>query len=197
MPRRSIGISKAAVQGHAGAQYSLGDMYYKGQGVAQDHAEAVKWWRKADGQGHAAAQAFLGDMYYQGQVISRDYIQAHTWFNFAAMRGNANAVKGRDLIAGRMTPAQIATAQRMARKQTQTADTPPNAPSAATSPVPATLIRKIQRSLAQLGYGSGPADGVLGGRTRSAIRAFQRNIGLPVDGRPSEELLGHLGRAHN
>ncbi|MGO2136107.1 MAG: tetratricopeptide repeat protein, partial [Marinobacter sp.] len=36
-----------AEQGHAGAQYILGFMYTTGQGVPQDYAEAVTWYRKA------------------------------------------------------------------------------------------------------------------------------------------------------
>ncbi len=36
-----------AKQGNAKAQNNLGVMYYNGQGVPQDYAEAVKWWRKA------------------------------------------------------------------------------------------------------------------------------------------------------
>ena len=35
-------------------------MYRNGQGVTQDNAEAVKWYRKAAEQGYAAAQFNLG-----------------------------------------------------------------------------------------------------------------------------------------
>ncbi len=42
-----------ADQGDADAQYSLGVMYDLGQGVAQDDAEAVKWYRAAAEQGVA------------------------------------------------------------------------------------------------------------------------------------------------
>jgi hypothetical protein len=38
-----------AEQGDAKAQFRLGGMYLNGQGVPQDAAEAVKWWRKAGG----------------------------------------------------------------------------------------------------------------------------------------------------
>ena len=36
-----------AEQGVAEAQFNLGLMYYDGEGVPQDYAEAVKWYRKA------------------------------------------------------------------------------------------------------------------------------------------------------
>ncbi len=49
-----------AEQGNAEAQYNLGLMYAKGQGVPQDYAAAVNWWRKAAEQGYADAQNILG-----------------------------------------------------------------------------------------------------------------------------------------
>ena len=50
---------KAADQGDAEAQYSLGSHYDEGQGVEQDSKEAVKWYQKAADQGHAEAQSNL------------------------------------------------------------------------------------------------------------------------------------------
>ena len=48
-----------AEQGNAEAQYNLGYCYVFGEGVDQDYAEAVKWYRKAAEQGHAKAQKAL------------------------------------------------------------------------------------------------------------------------------------------
>ncbi|MGN6843432.1 tetratricopeptide repeat protein, partial [Neisseria sp. P0021.S006] len=42
---------QAAEQGNAKAQFSLGKMYYKGEGVRQDYAQAVQWYRRAAEQG--------------------------------------------------------------------------------------------------------------------------------------------------
>ncbi len=42
--------------GDSAAQYILGNMYRRGQGMARDNAEAVRWYRKAADQGHAFAQ---------------------------------------------------------------------------------------------------------------------------------------------
>jgi membrane-bound lytic murein transglycosylase B len=50
-------------------------------------------------------------------------------------------------------------------------------------------VRKLQKRLAFLGYEPGGADGKTGPRTSQAIRWFQKAHGLPVDGRPSPELL--------
>jgi TPR repeat protein len=48
-------IRPLAEQGGAKAQYNLGQMYRDGQGVPQDYAEAVKWYRLAAEQGYADA----------------------------------------------------------------------------------------------------------------------------------------------
>ena len=107
---------KAADQGDSAAQYNLGVMYANGEGVPQDYAEALKWYRKAADQGHARAQHNLGVMYRDGQGVPQDYVRAHMWFNLAATKGDKDAVKNRDIAAAKMTPAQIAEAQKLARE---------------------------------------------------------------------------------
>jgi len=52
----------AAAQGHADAQYSLGDMFEEGQGVAQDTAEAIRWYRLAAEQGNVLARERLDEL---------------------------------------------------------------------------------------------------------------------------------------
>jgi len=107
----------AAEQGNVYAQYNLGLMYDEGQGVPQDYKTAVKWYRLAAEQGDADAQSNLGAMYDKGQGVPQDYIRAHMWFNVAASSGESkNASKNRDIVAKRMTPSQIETAQKLARE---------------------------------------------------------------------------------
>ena len=67
---------QAAEQGFAAAQYNLGVMYDNGQGVRQDDAQAVQWYRKAAEQGHAKAQYNLGVAYINGQGVRQDDAQA-------------------------------------------------------------------------------------------------------------------------
>ena len=50
----------------------------------------------------------------------------------------------------------------------------------------------VQRVLNDLGYSAGPVDGLMGGKTRNAIRAYQTDNGLPASGEPSLNLYGHL-----
>jgi len=104
----------AADQGYAVAQYSLGVAYQDGEGVPQDYAEAVRFYRLAADQGLAEAQYNLGVMYVFGRGVRPDAIQAHMWWSLAAEQGFENAIRNRDTVAGNMTPAQIAEAQRLA-----------------------------------------------------------------------------------
>jgi len=78
-----------AKQGEAEAQTSLGAIYARGQGAAQDFAEALKWFRKAAEKGDAAAQVSLGACYANGQGVSQDYAEAVAWFRKAAEQGDA------------------------------------------------------------------------------------------------------------
>ena len=114
----------AADQGCAGAQSNLGIMCANGQGVAQDYAEAVRWYRLAADQGFASAQNNLGSMYNNDQGVPQDYVRAHVWFNLSAAQGIQDAVENRNLVAERMTPAQIAEAQRLAREWRPTTQSP-------------------------------------------------------------------------
>lgn len=112
---------KAADQGLAETQFNLGTMYAKGEGVPQDYAQAVAWYRKTADQGHADAQNNLGFMYGAGQGVPQDFVQAYLWSNLAAAAlpdgdDRKRAVNGRDMVAARMTPAQLAEAQRLARE---------------------------------------------------------------------------------
>ena len=59
------------------------------------------------------------------------------------------------------------------------------------------LVADTQGSLAQLGYDPGPADGLMGPKTEAAIREYQLDHGLLVDGRPSKELSRHVASRAN
>ena len=54
----------------------------------------------------------------------QDYIKAHMWFNLSAAQGEQKAVEDRDKVAQRMTPAQIAEAQKLAREWRLTKQAP-------------------------------------------------------------------------
>ena len=117
-----IWYGEAAYQGDPDAQTNLGAMYANGWGVPQDYAQAVVWYRQAGERGNAGAQSNLGLMYEHGQGVPQDYVSAHMWLNLAAtsratdLAARDQAAKERDMLAAKMTPAQIAEAQRLASK---------------------------------------------------------------------------------
>ena len=72
-------LRKQAIAGDVEAQDKLGVMYANGEGVPQDYAEAVKWYRKAVEQGYAVAQYNLGFAYFKGQGVPQDKYEAVKW----------------------------------------------------------------------------------------------------------------------
>ena len=91
--------------------------------MRQDYAEAAKWYHKAAGWGFAEAQTNLGIMYYTDLGVPKDNIQALMWLHLATSGYPASekakwekAGKIRDISASKMTPAQIAKVQRLARE---------------------------------------------------------------------------------
>ncbi len=82
---------KPADQENAQAQRNIGNAYYFGNGVAEDKAEAVKWWHKAADQGDDQAQCWLGYCYQNGEGVSIDTNEAVKWYRKAADQGNSTA----------------------------------------------------------------------------------------------------------
>ena len=111
---------QAAAQGYPMAQFNLGVLYDNGDGVPQDYAKARQWYEQAADRGYAMAQTNLGVLYRSGHGAPQNDVRAYMWFSLAAARSTGNlqkpAADTRDDMALRMTPAQIAEAQRLAQQ---------------------------------------------------------------------------------
>jgi hypothetical protein len=110
-----------AERGDVGAQFTLGEMHSKGQGVPRDEADTLKYYRMAADQGHAGAQNNLGIIYTFGKGVPKDYVQAYMWYDIAASnytedKEREGAAKNRDAIGSLMKPAEVEQAQKMARE---------------------------------------------------------------------------------
>ena len=81
----------AAEEGLDLAQYNLGILYFTGQGVPKDTAEAFRWTEAAAQQGHIAATFNLGSLYHSGDGVAADQDMAVQLFESAARAGHANA----------------------------------------------------------------------------------------------------------
>ena len=66
-------------------------MYANGEGVPENDAEAVRWYRLAAEQGHATAQSNLGVMHAKGEGVLKDNAEAVRWYRLAAEQGVASA----------------------------------------------------------------------------------------------------------
>ncbi len=73
------------------AQFHVGLMMRKGEGVAQSDAEAARWYRLAADRGFAEAQVKLAEMYSFGQGVPLSHERAAAWYRRAADSGNAEA----------------------------------------------------------------------------------------------------------
>ena len=104
-----------AEQGDPVAQNALAGLYYSGDGVPQDDAEAARWYRFAAEQGHVEAQYNLSLLiYYLGRGAPKDNTQALMWLNLAASQEDKNAQKALARVEKQATSADITKARRMA-----------------------------------------------------------------------------------
>ena len=68
-------------------------------------------------QGNYYAQYNPGIHYNAGMGVTQDYVQAHKWFNLAvAQKDDPSTRESIDAITSKMTPEQIATAQKLVSK---------------------------------------------------------------------------------
>jgi uncharacterized protein len=90
--------SKAAELGHTLAQYNLGVMFSRGQGVTPDAARAAGWMRKAAEGGDAGGQYEVGTHCHHasldaGLTAATEFrIEAYKWLHLAAAQGYRDSV---------------------------------------------------------------------------------------------------------
>ena len=97
------------------AQFSLGMMYARGEGVAENDTEAARWFRRAARLGNAYAQYNLGYMYAYGEGVPEDPVEAFAWFSAAAEQGVPGAEEEKEFVAGRMDQDQALRAGKLSR----------------------------------------------------------------------------------
>ena len=59
------------------------------------------------------------------------------------------------------------------------------------------MIRSVQQNLNDRGYNAGPVDGIVGPRTRAALKEFQQSNGLNQNGQLDSQTLAALGVEHS
>ncbi|MBN7797825.1 lytic murein transglycosylase [Parahaliea mediterranea] len=137
-----------------------------------------------------------------------------SWSSRGVLRANGGPLPGTDVTAALLVPAGHAgpaflvydnfdvimrwnQSQSYALSVGLLADRLAGAPPAdygdpETPPLPIAELKHAQQALLDRGLDPGPLDGVLGSRTRAALRAFQLEVRLPADGYPDAATLNAL-----
>ncbi len=213
---------RAAMAGNVRAMHNLGALYASGRLGRPDFHQAAYWFRKAAEHGLRDSQFNLAVLYHRGQGVPRDLEEAWLWYAAAAGQGDAMAaVQARKLgeYLGEKRLAALKERLRSYRPKpvvrnanVVVIDRPEWRDATAThkaslssqerkkqkeprEPEGRVLVMEVQRLLKKIGYDVGPVDGILGNRTANAIRLFQLQSRMEVNGKPSPELLERLRQA--
>jgi tetratricopeptide (TPR) repeat protein len=123
LPFRKVNITDLqlrAKEGHAEAQFQLGDRHENGLGVLQDYQSALSWYTRAAEQRYPAAQARLAQWYLNGDRVRMDTTLCHMWANLAAVGAEGELLKTtlsfRNSCEANMTLEEIEHAQGLARE---------------------------------------------------------------------------------
>jgi TPR repeat protein len=101
-----------AEQGDPIAQTALGNLYYEGWGVEQDYTSGANCSGRRPSRETQPVSLALAGLTSRATACCR----TNMWYNLAAAQGAGVAAKNRDRMAAKMTPEQIAEAQRLARR---------------------------------------------------------------------------------
>jgi len=105
-----------AEHGHVQAEYYVGIMYLKGQGISKNEKEAGVWLGKAAERGHVEAQENMGLIYAKGLGVERNWVQAAKWFSVAAASGKETAANNKKVIEIHMPPDKVAEGNLLAQQ---------------------------------------------------------------------------------
>jgi TPR repeat protein len=114
--KQVVAVQRLADRGHARAQTRLGYMFATGQGVPQNYATAVYWYRRASEQGDPDGQYLLGDCLNLAKGTPLDLVEAYMWMDISASRTadpneRDHRVRMRDAIASKLSRQALALAQ--------------------------------------------------------------------------------------
>lgn len=194
---------RSAEAGNRMAMHNLAALYAGGAMGEQEFELAAEWFAQAAGRGMTDSQFNLGMLYARGLGVEQDFEQSYKWFSLAALNGDQDAAKAREDIAKSLTAEAVNRIGAEVDTWTiESVDLAANfAPigtwSDAFDPGEAIgsgeVIAKVQQALSKLGFDVGTADGVVGLKTRDAIRAFERATGMSESGAINPRLLAVLG----
>ncbi len=193
----------AAEQGNASAMHNLAVLHAMGASGQPDNESAARWFLRAAELGVKDSQFNLGILSAKGVGMPQNLEESYKWFALAANSGDKDAASKRDEIANALLPEKLANA----RAAVELWKAKPIKAEANTVEIPAAweedrsktaavdmnqAVKNIQLILNKIGYDAGPADGMMGARTKNAIAAFQKDHGMNATGEVDEALVKAL-----
>ena len=203
---------RAAENGNVKAMHNLAVIYASPRDGLTNYAKARKWFEKAANYGLKDSQYNLAVIHERGLAGERSAKEAFYWYSLAAADGDRDAGLKASRLKARITNRDIRELeQRQAQWKPQKAlkagnfvaiKDPKWRVTARMNSVPklnakpnlngSALIKQTQSMLSKLGFDIGKADGVMGSRTANAVRLFQLQNGLQVNGMVTNDLLQQL-----
>ena len=177
------------------------------KGFQQIAAEATDYSKKSFEDSSAIVEKLVAAKSLDKAIeIQTDFAKSFHWFAIAADQGDSEALLKRDEIAQQLDQESLARARAaLDAWQPKPADASANVvpePQGGWGEVKLSrqsfidrgMVITAQSTLTRLGYTPGPADGEIGPRTRDAVRAFQRSVGMPDTGDITPELIQKLDK---
>ncbi len=191
---------QAAEKGNASAMHNLAVLYAMGADGQTDNDAAAMWFQKAAELGVKDSQFNLGILAAKGVGVDQSLEESYKWFALVANTGDKDAAQKRDEIAKALRPEQLERARAAAELwKPKTLDAAANSvdiPDAWRAGAEHTAsidmskaIKTVQEILNRNGYQAGNADGVMGGKTKTAIAQFQKDNGMTPTGEIDEKLV--------
>lgn len=199
-------FERAAEKGVTEAAYNLGLLNQRGVNGEAQPDEALFWYKVAADRGNPEAITALNDLaaemglsmgdvnalYQRLAVLRPGFVEAMTKVDEARKMQELEPKAG----DATDTPAPETTQENQASvtapaQQTSLVTSSTTPPSFAPGSQ-AVIVAQIQTQLMEAGLYPGPADGLTGPLTEDAVATYQRENGLEVTGRPTEDLLAYM-----
>jgi localization factor PodJL len=190
----------AAEQGNASAMHNLAVLFAMKKDGVSDFDSAARWFVRAADLGVKDSQFNLAILYARGTGVPQDLVESYKWFAIVAKSGDKDAAKKRDEVGNALSPEQLKEARdRVENWKPAELDSESNAISIPESWTgsESTLnmqkaVRNLQAILTKNGFDTGGVDGIMGGRTITAIKQFQASVGLEPTGEVNDRLVNEL-----
>ncbi|MEO3998056.1 peptidoglycan-binding protein [Mesorhizobium sp. CAU 1732] len=193
----------AAAQGNASAMHNLAVLFAMGADGTTDNESAARWFQQAAELGVRDSQFNLGILAAKGVGMPQNLENAYKWFAVVAQAGDKDAAQKRDEIARELRPEQLENARAAAElwrakpvnEEANAVEIPDSWRESTDTTASVDMkqaVRNVQIILNKNGYSAGAEDGMMGGKTKAALAAFQKDNGMAPTGEIDEPVVKAL-----